>query len=192
MAKSHLPRHISDKPDSQGLCFVEPSSGRHFSTFLQDYLPSEEPAAVKLEDGRVVGQHSAIWHVTIGQRSRLNFRESQRLNPGGQWYVASKSSSPPSYVIVPGRDHPKLFSKGMIARDWRWIDEDEDCHVEGLVAQIRHRERPIACQIERVGDTKIRVRFNGVNGAYGVTPGQAVAVWLGDRCLGGGVIEKAE
>ena len=171
---------------------MEPSNGRHFSTFLQDYLPPAEPAAVKLDDGRLVGQHSAIWHVTIGQRSRLNFRESQKLNPGGQWYVASKSSSPPSYVIVPGRDHPKLFSKGLIARNWRWIDKDEDCNVEGLVAQIRHRERPIMCKVERVEDAKMRVKFHDVNGVYGVTPGQAVAVWLGERCLGGGIIEKAE
>ena len=171
---------------------MEPSNGRHFSTFLQDYLPPAKPAAVKLDDGRLVGQHSAIWHVTIGQRSRLNFRESQKLNPGGQWYVASKSSSPPSYVIVPGRDHHKLFSKGLIARNWIWIDKDEDCNVEGLVAQIRHREPPIMCQVEEVGDAKMRVKFNDVNGVYGVTPGQAVAVWLGERCLGGGIIEKAE
>ena len=192
MAKSNLPSHIAEKPDSQGLCFVEPSSGRHFSSFLQDYLPPSKPVTVKLENGTVVGLHSAIWHVTIGQKSRLTFRESQRLNPGGQWYVASKCSSPPSYVIVPGRDHPLLYSNGLIARNWRWIDEGEDCNVEGLVAQIRHRENPVGCTVERLEKDHVRIRFDSVDGVYGVTPGQAVAVWLDDRCLGGGIIENAE
>ena len=192
MARSLLPRHIAEKPDSQGLCFVEPSSGRHFSSFLQEYLPTAKPAAVRLENGQVVGQHVTIWHVTIGERSRLNFKESQQLNPGGQWYVASKSNSPPSYVIVPGRHHPSLFSKGLIARNWRWINEDEECNIKGLVAQIRHRERPVECRVNRLSKGKIKVRFDDIDGVYGVTPGQAVAVWLGDRCLGGGVIEKGE
>lgn len=192
MAKSLLPAHIAEKPESQGLCFVEPSSGRHFSNFLQDYLPAPKPVTVMLENGHVVGQHSGIWHVTVGQRSRLNFKESQRLNPGGQWYVASKSTSPPSYVIVPGRDHPKLFSRGLIAKNWKWIDEDEDCHVEGLVAQIRHREAPVRCTMQRLDMNMVRIAFDDQRGLYGVTPGQAVAIWSKERCIGGGIIEKAE
>jgi len=192
MAKSNLPRHIAEKKDSQGLCFVEPKSGRHFSSFLQDYLPPSKPAIVKLEDGTVVGKHSAIWNVTIGQKSRLVFRESQQLNPGGHWYVASKSSSPPSYVIVPRRDHALLYNNGLIAGNWKWIDEDENCNVEGMVAQIRHRETPVGCTVEPLDHGRVRVRVDGNNSLYGVTPGQAVAIWLGDRCLGGGIIEKAE
>jgi len=189
LAKSLLPSHIAQKPDSQGLCFVEPSSGRHFSTFLKDYLPPPEPAEVVLENGKVVGHHNSIWTVTVGERSRLSFKESQRLNPGGQWYVAEKQTQPPRYVIVPGKDHPKLFSRGLVARDWKWIDEEEDWTQKGMVTQIRHRQRPIKCGVEVSGE-KVVVEFEGEE-VYGVTPGQAVAVWLDERCLGGGIIENA-
>ena len=192
MAQSFLPRHIAEKPDSQGLCFVEPSQKGHFSTFLQDYLPPPKPVIVRLQSGEAVGTHSGIWHVTIGERSRLNFRKSQQLNPGGHWYVASKSNSPPSYTIVPGRTHPLLWSHALIAKNWRWIDEDEVFEGNCFVTQIRHRETPVVCTVERLGNDRVRIRFDTEKGVYGVTPGQAVAVWLEERCLGGGTIEKPE
>jgi tRNA-specific 2-thiouridylase len=191
MAKSRLPSQIAEKPDSQGLCFVEPSSGRHFSTFLKDYLSPTESATVTLENGHVVGTHPSIWLATIGERSRLNFRESQKLNPGGHWYVAQKSKSPPSYVIVPGKDHPMLYSHTLIARDWKWIGEERWCSA-GLVAQVRHRQTPVGCAIEKLGNNAVRIVFDTEKGVYGVTPGQAVAVWQDELCLGGGIIESAE
>lgn len=191
LAKSLLPPHIAEKPDSQGLCFVEPSLGRHFSTFLKDYLPPTEPAEVVLENGKVVGEHKSIWSVTIGERSRLNFKESQKLNPGGQWYVAEKKTgtSPTRYIIVPGNNHPRLFSKGLVARDWKWIDEEEDWTQEGMVSQVRHRQKPVKCRLDVKGQ-RVKLEFEGED-VYGVTPGQAVAVWLEERCLGGGIIETA-
>lgn len=191
MAKTFLPNRVAEKPDSQGLCFVEPSSGRHFSTFLKEYLPAPQSAKVTLENGQVVGNHPAIWLATIGERSRLNFKESQRLNPGGQWYIASKTSSPPQYVIVPGNDHPLLYSHTVFATNWKWIDEDEDWTTDGLVAQIRHRQTPIPCNLELLDEGSVKVEFGCEDGVYGVTPGQAVAVWSGERCLGGGIIKRA-
>jgi tRNA-specific 2-thiouridylase len=204
-ASSYLPRQIAQKPDSQGLCFVSPSKsvrpvprpqgsqGRHFSDFLREYLPAPEPATVTLEDGQVVGTHSGIFHVTIGERARLNFGGSQKLKPGAKWYVASKSTSPPSYTIVPGGNHPMLYSKALVATDWRWIDKQDDKdYLGGVVAQIRHRQVPIECTLERRGDGNVRVEFEDEKGVYGVTPGQAVAVYLKDRCLGGGIIDRAD
>lgn len=204
-AISYLPHRIAQKPDSQGLCFVSPtksvsavprprrSEGRHFSDFLREYLPPPEPALVTLENGQIVGTHNGIFHVTIGERARLSFGNSQRLKPGMKWYVASKSNSPPSYTIVPGADHPMLYSKGLIARDWRWIDEhDAKDHLGGTVAQIRHRQVPISCTLERCGDHNVHITFDDEKGVYGVTPGQAVAVYLEDRCLGGGIIDRAD
>ena len=95
-------------------------------------------------------------------------------------------TNPPRYVIVPGKNHPKLFSKEFVARDWKWIDEDEDWTQGGMVAQIRHRQKPIGCRLDVQGE---RVKVDLGEEVYGITPGQAVAVWLGERCLGGGYTE---
>jgi len=190
LAKHMLPEKIAYKPDSQGLCFVEPDDGRHFSTFLRDYLPPPRPAFIQLENGKVVGIHPSIWHATIGQRSRAVFRESQWLHRGN-WYVAAKTTDPPTYTIVPGRDHPMLWSRELIAKKWKWIDEDDDWRGLDLVAQIRHRETPMECTLEVLWNGRIKVRFKDEKGVYGVTPGQAIAVWSGERCLGGGFIEKS-
>lgn len=153
-------------------------------------MPPPQRAEVVLENGHVVGHHESIWSVTVGARSRLNFKESQRLNPGGQWYVAEKQTTPPRYIIVPGNKHPSLYSTGLVARDWKWIDEEEDWRqLSGTVAQIRHRQKPVECRVELVGG-RVKVDFKEEE-VYGVAPGQAVAVWLDDRCLGGGIVEIA-
>jgi tRNA U34 2-thiouridine synthase MnmA/TrmU len=153
-------------------------------------LSHPKTTSVYLEDGRKVGETYAIWHVTVGERSRLNFKESQKLNPGGKWYVASKRVDPPSYTIVAGKGHPKMFSGALTAKNWTWIDEEE-FPKRGTVAQIRHRQTPLKCRIEDVGDGRVRVQFTHEK-AWGVAQGQSVAVWYHGRCLGGGTIEFVE
>jgi tRNA-uridine 2-sulfurtransferase len=189
MAKKHLPLHIATKQSSRGLCFVEPSE-RRFSDFLATYLNHPKTASVYLEDGTKVGETYAIWHVTVGERSRLNFKQSQKLNPGGKWYVASKRLDPPSYTIVAGKEHPKMYSGALTAKNWTWIDEEE-YPARGAVVQIRHRQAPLKCRIEDVGEGRVRVQFTHEK-AWGVAQGQAVAVWHHGRCLGGGTIEFVE
>jgi tRNA-uridine 2-sulfurtransferase len=99
--------------------------------------------------------------------------------------------SPPSYTIVPGSDHPKLYSKSLLAKDFHWIDKEEEVPIgEGLVSQIRHRQEPVPCRLRQVNERDVEVIFENERGVYGVTPGQAVAVWLGDRCIGGGIISN--
>jgi len=189
MALNLLPTHIAKKPSSRGLCFVEPSE-RRFSDFLSTYLSHPKTTAVLLEDGTKVGDTYAIWHVTVGERSRISFPQSQKLNPGGAWYVASKRMDPPSYTIVAGREHPKMYSGGFTAKDWTWIDEEE-FPKRGTVAQIRHQQAPLKCLITDLGPGRVRVKFTHAK-AWGVAPGQAVAVWHHGRCLGGGTIEFVE
>jgi tRNA-specific 2-thiouridylase len=79
----------------------------------------------------------------------------------------------------------------LIARDWKWIDTEEEEWMNGLVAQVRHRQKPVGCTIEKLEGDTVKVVFDTEKGVYGVTPGQAVAVWQKERCLGGGIIEKA-
>jgi tRNA-specific 2-thiouridylase len=52
-------------------------------------------------------------------------------------------------------------------------------------AQIRYRHEAAEAEV-CVDDERIRVRFIGPQ--YGVTPGQAVVLYDGDRVLGGGWI----
>jgi tRNA-uridine 2-sulfurtransferase len=86
-----------------------------------------------------------------------------------------------------------LYSKALVARDWRWIDgQDDKDYIGGIVAQIRHRQVPVDCTLQSQGDGNVRVEFEDEKGVYGVTPGQAVAVYLEDRCLGGGIIDRAD
>jgi tRNA U34 2-thiouridine synthase MnmA/TrmU len=57
--------------------------------------------------------------------------------------------------------------------------------------QIRNTMEPIPCTFERLLDGKLRVLVSEKEGLYGVAPGQAIALWCDDFCLGGGIIESA-
>ena len=56
-------------------------------------------------------------------------------------------------------------------------------------AKIRYRQSDQACLLEPAANG-YRVIFDEAQRA--VTPGQSVVFYLGERCLGGGVIEAAE
>ncbi|MCU0665109.1 MAG: hypothetical protein MUC50_22640 [Myxococcota bacterium] len=55
--------------------------------------------------------------------------------------------------------------------------------------QIRYRSRPVEAEVHRLPDNGARVVFETPQKA--VTKGQALAVYEGDRVIGGGWIDKA-
>jgi tRNA-specific 2-thiouridylase len=54
--------------------------------------------------------------------------------------------------------------------------------------KTRYRQTDIPCEIIPHGDDRIEVRFDEPVAA--VTPGQSAVFYLGEVCLGGGIIEQ--
>jgi tRNA-specific 2-thiouridylase len=166
----------AQKPDSQGLCFVE-ATGRKFSRFLDDYI-EERPGLVVDENGRVLGKHRGLWSATFGEKSGVC------VAGGGRWFVKEKDIVRNRIIIVKGWDNPALFCKWVEVNNW--LGDDELLNHAGLLGQVRHRQSPQKLKrVERTGD-RVRVFFEEPQ--RGVPQGQHVAVWLDDRCLGGGEI----
>jgi tRNA-specific 2-thiouridylase len=59
----------------------------------------------------------------------------------------------------------------------------------GCRARLRHRQHLQDCVVEQLGAERWEIRFRRPQRA--VTPGQSAVLYLGDECLGGGVIEQA-
>jgi tRNA-specific 2-thiouridylase len=59
-----------------------------------------------------------------------------------------------------------------------------------VTAQVRYRGRPLPAVLADAGGGRVRVMFPQER-PDGVAPGQAVAFYDGDECLGGGTIDAA-
>ncbi len=176
-----LPNHA--RKDSTGICFI---GERRFRAFLARYLPAQ-PGEVRSVDGRRVGRHDGLMYHTVGQRKGLGIG-GRSDGSGEPWYVVAKDLADNVLVVGQGHDHPMLYASGLRAGRVHWITESPGralrCH-----AKIRYRQDDQACIVEPIGDGHWTVRFDRPQRA--IAPGQSVVFYLGDECLGGGVIEAA-
>ncbi|MAF75678.1 MAG: tRNA 2-thiouridine(34) synthase MnmA [Idiomarinaceae bacterium] len=173
----------ADKKDSTGICFI---GERKFKDFLQQYLPAQ-PGKIESVDGEELGDHEGLMYHTIGQRKGLHIGG---LADAGDdpWYVVDKDVERNVLVVAQGKNHPRLFSKGLIANQLHWVNREEVTEPLRCVVKTRYRQADIACQITPAADGRITVSFDEPVAA--VTPGQSAVFYIDDVCLGGGIIEQ--
>jgi tRNA-specific 2-thiouridylase len=173
------------KKDSTGICFI---GERRFREFLARYVP-REPGPIETPEGRLLGEHQGLPYYTIGQR--------QGLGVGGvaggleePWFVARKEMGRNALVVVQGHDHPLLMTRQLAASQVHWIaGAPPDAPPFVSRARLRHRAPLEPCEVTGLDGPHAQIRFDRPQRA--VTPGQAVVLYSGDRCLGGGVIDRA-
>jgi len=161
---------VADKPDSQDICFVP--NGDYASVVRKVRPDAARPGEIVGLDGRVLGRHPGLIHFTVGQR--------RGLDVGGQaepLYVVRLEPEDARVVVGP---KAALAVAGARLSTINWLGEGQG---EGLQVKVRSMARPAPADFD--GET---VRFEGPE--YGVAPGQAAAIYDGERLLGGGWIEK--
>ncbi|KAJ2714694.1 hypothetical protein H4R19_001588 [Coemansia spiralis] len=174
----------ADKEESMGICFV--GERRRFEDFLTEYLP-QRPGDIVSSDMRVVGRHRGLFTKTIGQTARI---------PGmtGKWYIYAKDIAANRMYAVPGRDHPLLYTRRLVAGPVHWIagsppDFGADNRLP-LSAQVRYMQTPQPCIATLLGGSgNIGVEFAGAQ--YGVASGQYLVLYAGAQCLGCAQIQGA-
>lgn len=171
-----------DKKDSTGICFI---GERKFKDFLQQYLPAQ-PGDIVSVDGTVLGSHQGLMYHTLGQRKGLHIGGLADASED-PWYVVDKDVAANQLVVAQGKNHPRLFSRGLIAKQLHWVAR-EALH-EGLACTVktRYRQQDIPCLIKVIDQDTIEVMFDAPVAA--VTPGQSAVFYSGDVCLGGGIID---
>ncbi|KUI99060.1 tRNA 2-thiouridine(34) synthase MnmA [Vibrio sp. MEBiC08052] len=170
------------KKDSTGICFI---GERKFTDFLSRYLPAQ-PGKIETPEGKVIGEHQGLMYHTLGQRKGLHIgglKESSEQ----PWYVAEKDLQRNVLIAVQGSDHPRLKSEGLVASQLHWVDRLVPESPLQCTVKTRYRQTDIPCTIIPANNGKLKVIFDEPQIA--VTPGQSAVFYLGDVCLGGGVIE---
>ncbi len=171
------------KRDSTGICFI---GERRFRDFLQHYLPAQ-PGHIRSLDGALLGRHQGLMYHTIGQRQGLGIGGLAE-GDGKPWYVVDKVVASNELIVVQGNRHPALYRSSLLATDMHWVGGSGPGLPLTCSAKIRYRQPDQNCTLHSFGDD-YRVDFEQPQRA--ITPGQAVVLYRGDRCLGGGTIERA-
>lgn len=171
------------KKDSTGICFI---GERKFKDFLAHYLPAQ-PGDICTVDGDVIGQHDGLMYHTLGQRKGLRIGGLKHAGDEA-WYVVEKDLDNNKLIVAQGHDHPRLFAVGLIAQQLHWVNRDILQMPLRCTVKTRYRQQDVGCEIIPLNDDRIEVRFDEPQAA--VTPGQSAVFYLGDVCLGGGVIEQ--
>jgi tRNA-specific 2-thiouridylase len=141
-------------------------------------------------EGEVMGKHDGVWFYTIGQRHGFTI-DGKYKSKRGEW----KHAIPPLYVMDKDVEKNRLvvgygaetLKKDFKVRDVHWIDSNKKLLNTNnqLSVRIRHRGKLIASKI--IEDEKgLRVELG--ESQRGVASGQAVVIYDGEVCLGGGII----
>ncbi|GAC04113.1 tRNA-specific 2-thiouridylase mnmA [Paraglaciecola agarilytica NO2] len=172
-----------DKKDSTGICFI---GERKFTDFLSQYLPAQ-PGVIETPEGQEIGQHQGLMYHTLGQRKGLMIGGMKEFGDD-PWYVVDKDMARNVLIVGQGADHPRLFSKGLVANQLHWVDRvGPTCAIKCSV-KTRYRQEDIPCSLTLDSDGSARVIFDQPQKA--VTPGQSAVFYLNEVCLGGGIIES--
>nr|WP_040551461.1 tRNA 2-thiouridine(34) synthase MnmA [Rheinheimera nanhaiensis] len=173
-----------DKKDSTGICFI---GERKFKDFLQQYLPAQ-PGDIVSVDGEVIGRHEGLMYHTLGQRKGLGIG-GLRDGSDEPWYVVGKNLDTNQLIVAQGHDHPSLLSTGLMASQLHWTDRQGPTAPLRCSVKTRYRQQDIPCLVIPQADGSLNVQFDSPQKA--VTPGQSAVFYLGDVCLGGGIIDQA-
>src|SRR5499425_1782620 len=136
---------LSEKPDSQEICFVP---GGDYKNFLDAYLaesgdaPSDTAGELVTTNGELIGEHAGIHNFTVGQRKGLG------VATGSPLYVIQINGDKRQVVVGHQED---LYSRTLLAKRINLISVPELLEPMRVGVKIRHRHQPAMATIEQSG-----------------------------------------
>lgn len=175
-AKFKLP--TSQKKDSQGICFL---GDIDMKEFLSHYIESKKGNVLD-QRGQIIGEHDGAVFYTMGERH--GFKINIKSPNNEPYFVIAKNIKENTLTVAHKENSNSLHEiKNVLLSDMNWLDAVPDSKkVYG--ARIRYRQEKQPCKIIEGN----KVIFT--NPQSGVSVGQSVVIYDGERCLGGGVIES--
>ena len=169
--------NVSDKPDSQDICFVTSDSYRDLINKLKPDLNIEGNFIDS--HGRALGKHKGIANYTIGQRKGLGIGGSQF-----PLYVINIDKKKNEVTL----GEEKLLKKTIvILENINWLDESIKKNNLKCSAKIRSTQKESSGVLNIFSD---KAEFTFDEDISTTSPGQACVFYLQDQVLGGGWITK--
>ncbi len=162
------------KKDSTGICFI---GERNFKQFLENYLPNIPGEIIDIDTKEKVGDHVGLMYYTIGQRKGLNLGGNN-----DKYFVVGKDLNKNYLYVALGENNPYLYSDSVILESVNFISSKRPTK---CTAKFRYRQKDVDVEIEY--NNEIKVKYNNVKS---VTPGQLCVLYLGEECIGSGIIKE--
>jgi len=179
---------ISQKPDSQDICFVPQGK---YSDIINKLQPTAATGGeIRHIDGRVLGEHKGIINFTVGQRRGIGVATGEPI------YVVHLDARNARVIVGPKE---ALDTRKLYLRDVNWLGDGPimDIPQEGLAlfVKVRSTRPPMAAVLHAHGDEG-KITVDLIGGEAGIAPGQACVFYEDEsedtRVLGGGFIDRAE
>jgi tRNA-specific 2-thiouridylase len=168
---------VSEKEDSQDLCFV---GAQGYRGFLKQYgTVLAKPGLIKNVSGDIVGEHQGLNQYTIGQRKGLG------SGLGIPHYVISLDSTN-NEVIIGTQD--ELGQNVILTNPFNWISGNHDKHFGTAQVKIRYKSIPAPCNYTILENGSIRIVLD--KPVRDATPGQIAVLYNEDEVLGSGIIQS--
>ena len=166
----------ASKKDSTGICFI---GERNFTKFLENYLPNQPGKIVNIETKEEVGDHIGLMYYTLGQRRGLNLGGNNDKS-----YVVEKDLENNILYVATGDENNYLYSSKAVIENFNFLTDDRPDY---CTCKFRYRQKDIPIQVKYLDDNMLELTYDK---AKAVTPGQFCVLYLGDICLGGGIIKE--
>ena len=174
-----LDLNVSEKPDSQDICFVPNGD---YSSVIKKFRPeSFKKGKIINLSGKQIGEHEGIINYTIGQRKGIKISSEKPL------YVVNIDASN-NTVIVGNKENLEI--KKIKLRDLNILEKRKE--FEKIInIKVRSTGRLLKAKINFL-DNFAEVEI--LEKETGISPGQACVFYsedkIGDKVLGGGWIDK--
>ena len=179
MIAHELGLNVADKKDSTGICFI---GERNFRQFLKNYIPMKSGNIIDIETKEVIGKHEGVYYYTIGQRKGFNVGGNR-----GPYFCVGKDVYKNELYLATKDDQNWLYSDACLITDLNLISKPSsdifDCD-----AKFRYRQSLNPVSVKLLDGQRAMIYFK--DRLKAVTPGQQAVLYLGEFCLGGGVIDK--
>ena len=169
----------ADKKDSQGICFIGEVK---MQDFLRTYVPDRPGPIIRAADGRELGHHRGLHYYTLGQRRGIGVPS----NADHENYVVTGKRAADNALLV-AFDHPDapgLFQNEVRVHSLSWT-RDPISSPRAAEGRVRYRDPRVGLKITPEGGGTALITFAEPQRA--LASGQILALYEGERLLGGGV-----
>ena len=176
------------RKDSQGICFL---GKLKFEDFISHHLGEKEGPVVDYLSGRELGRHQGLWYHTTGQRKGLG-KAVARFVHEGPWYVVGKDVKTNTLLVTNKYELVDTPRSKFHIKNINWITDHPlvasgDGSCLDLQVKVRHGSGMHSSKICLEEEGRSAWAHLAEKDA-GLAPGQYAAMYLGDECLGAGVI----
>lgn len=170
-------KFLAEKKESMGVCFLE---GKDYRSFIAEYagrMTEEARGEIVDRAGTLVGHHNGLLNYTVGQRRDIPQRDSESL------YVAAIDILH-NRIVVDKKEG--LYRNEFYIREPHIINI-RDLSTTEIEIKIRGLGLNPSGEVTFVPQSDGRILVHLSSPAWAIAPGQPVALYKGERLIGGGI-----